>query len=420
MKKIALIVLGLNLIFIHVNAQKSTDLKIAGIKGSAINIEEMIERPITSIKSSDKVISFIVTVEIDKKQKSFYSKGNRFSDEFIQASQNLISGSKISFDSVVVKQIDKQIIIPSFNYIIKRESPQAYIGNHRSVYEMSIAEILNQPFLNCSNRNIKVSTFNVVICKNERVQRFENKSEKFSTEIIGAISQLIGGETVWFENINGVVESKVVPLPPFKISILGSNEDYPCTLAGISFGEWDTKLLPLSTEIKVPSKNVIIESFMMYALINDEYKSFRQTSGSKLTSEMIEFLKQVKPGTVVKIDYIRASIEDVSLKLNPIYLKIAGNGNSLTKSVLGNLSFGVQSADYIKNNKITFNNKPVNYFIVRTLSENVLTSLDGNLTESQSQQLSQYPKGTILQFYNISVIESGKRVKLDDIWIKIK
>jgi hypothetical protein len=426
MKRKVLLFLGFNFLMVSLFAQSTIEVKIPGANGNFINTDELIRHNLRTSKPTEKVVSFKVTTVIEGKSKTFNSNSNKCPEDFIPVLQNISSGNTISFDSIVVKKSAKEkekqefVVVPTLKYVVKREYPQVSIGKFLNYSELSISELLSDPFLTCSNGDIKISSFSMLINLNENVQQFVTTSDQFSNEIKSAISKLKGGEVVWFENIKAIKDSALISLLPFKISILASNDNFPCSISGISIGEWDKTKLATSTELKVPSKEVSIESFMMTVSVNGEYKYFRQTEGAKLTSEMVDFLKLAQPGTIIRIDQIRANRLGVGMKLNPIILRIAGE-SKLKKAVIGNLSIGEQTFDYIKSNgKITANGVTANYFVVRTISDNLFTSSNGTFTAAQLDQLAQLPKGTVLQFYNIHIEEAGKRVKTDDIWFKIK
>lgn len=419
MKKILCIIVAL--ISGYCFGQSVSEVKIGGVKGSVINTDELLQKGITCAKTSEQLVSFQITTGKDKESKIFPSMENRLSDEFIHNCHTIASGTPLRFDSIKVKSNGKIILLPAVSYLVKRETPHCNVGKFSYAYELSADDILSMPWLNCFPDYLQVASFDLLIAKDENLKRLSCASARFSSEIVNAIDQLKGGETLWFENIKAVSsEHDTVPIPPVKLAILGSNKGLPCTLNGISFGIWDKSRTKTDWELKVPDKDVEIQSFTLSVYGKRKNFSIRQTAGSKLTAEMKDSISRVLPGTVVRIEYIRAEKAGLSLKLNPIFFRV-GSDSLLPKAVIGNLSFGEQSMEMIrKNPKVTVNGVEAKSFIIRTPEENIIKSETGVLSAEQLQTLENLPKGTVLQFYNIYVILNGKRVGAEDIWVKIK
>lgn len=420
MKKILFLVISLSFTFCYAQTA-SPELKIGGVKGQFVNTDELVLKGITCVKNDQRLISFCVTTEMNKVSKKFSSNGDQLSAEFIRYCQSLATGSKLRFDSISVKSKDKIQLLPSLSFLVKRETPQCNVGKFYNAYELSADDILAQPNLSCSPDFFNVISFDLLIASHEKLSRTMCKSAKFSAETINAIKQLKGGETVWFENIMAVSNSQdTTPMPPLKLAILGSSKDLPCTLNGISFGIWNREISKTELELKVPASDVEIQSFSFSALVNGKMISYRQSNGNKLTDEMKKLISQLLPGDVIKIENIKAERGGLGLKLNPIFLRISGK-SPFSQAVIGNLSFGELTIDALdKNSKITVDGLEAVSFVVRTPEENMMKCEKGMLSSNQLEQIKMLPKGTVLQFYNIYYIAKGKRIKAEDIWVKIK
>jgi hypothetical protein len=400
---------------------QTPELKIAGVKGTLINTDELILRGITCTKQNEQLLSFQITTGKDKESKIFPSKVNRLSDEFVLHCRTLASGIVLRFDSIKVKSNGKIILLPSASYLVKRETPHCNVGKYSYAYELSVDEILAMPYLSCYSDYLKVTSFDLLIANNENLNRISCESATFSSEIMNSINQLKGGETIWFENIIAVSPSHdTTPMPPVKLAILGSNRGLPCTFNGISFGIWNNGSSKTDWELKVPAKDIEIQSFTLSVVEKRKNLSFRQSAGNKLTEEMKASISHALPGTVVRIEYIKAEKGGLSIKLNPIYLRI-GSDTSLPKAAIGNLSFGEQSVEALKKNpKVSVNGVEANTFTIRTPEENIIKCENGVLSAEQLEIIEKLPKGTVLQFYNIYAKSNGKRVNAEDIWVKIK
>jgi hypothetical protein len=401
--------------------QSVPELKIGGVKGATINTDELVMKGITCAKQSEQLISFHISAVNGKVSKTFPAMANRLSDEFVHYCRTVASGTTLRFDSMKVKSNGKIMLLPATSYLVKRETPHCNVGNFSYAYELSADEILSMPYLNCFSDYFKVVSFDLLIANNEKLKRISCSSARFSSEIVNAINLLNGGETIWFENIKAVSsDHDTLPMPPVKLAILGSNKGLPCTLNGISFGIWDKGRTKTDWELKVPDKDVEIQSFTLSVYGKRKNFSIRQTAGNKLTAEMKDSISHALPGTVVRIEYIKAEKAGLSLKLNPIFFRV-GSDSLLPKAVVGNLSFGEQSMEVIrKNPKVTVNGVEAKSFIIRTPEDNIIKSENGVLSEAQLQTIENLPKGTVLQFYNIYAVVNNKRVSAEDIWVKIK
>lgn len=421
MKRILFVIFSVVLVQLTSFSQTVNEVKISGARGVFVDTEKMVERGLTTSSPSCKVVSFRITAEVFGQLKKYYALNNQFPEEFVKDCSLIKSNSKLLIDSIKVIQNDKPGMASALSLIVKRNFPESYIGSFQNRSELSVSDILFRPYLNSGNKRIKITAFQALVVNNENVKQYVSLTDSFPAELVTEIEKLKGGEVVWFQNIKGLSDSNSVNLLPFKISVLGSSDDYPCTISGISFGEIEKSKITDGLELKTPSKEMVIESFLMSANDNGVTKYFRQSNGAKLTAEMVAYLKTAESGSLVQINQIRAVNLEVSYQLNPLFIKIAGKGKDGNRSAVGDLSFGEQTLENIKKNpKVTVNGVDANYFVVRTVNENLFTSKDGRFSPSQLEILATLPKGTVIQIYNISFVESGKRVKANDVWIRLK
>lgn len=401
-------------------SQNNSEVKIAGIKGKNINTDLMIERGIYCAKSEDVVLSFKVSVVVNGENKEFKSSSNQFTADFLSFCPSIPSGSILKFDSIALQSKSKVKYLPAVEYTVKREAVFSFMSKNKFKTEFSVDEILFYHSLNCYPETYKVISFDLLIIADEQVQRFIGSFNGFSSEMVEAIGKLKGGEVLWFQNIETVFNSTSYWIQPFKLNVIASNKNFPCTLNGISFGEWKNQKVEKEYILKVPSKEVEIQSFSMTSYAKGVVKTLKQPSGSKLTSEMVTMLNSSTPSTVIKIDQIKSKKEDVVIRLEPIYLRIPGD-IALNKAVIGKTFFGEQSFDYITSNPtITIDGKTASSFMARTTDEHLFSSSDGKMSDILLDMMKNLPKGTVLQFYNILRKDQDKLLKANDVWIKIK
>lgn len=106
------------------------------------------------------------------------------------------------------------------------------------------------------------------------------------------------------------------------LSAFSQPADPKVTIGGVSEGKITKTDILKVTKLDVSPENIAIISFTMSYLVgNDDYVELVSNS-DKLTSEMIESLKQIKVGTEVSFENIKAKIEDKTIILESVTLKI--------------------------------------------------------------------------------------------------
>ncbi len=400
-------------------AQNLQEAKISGVNGKYINPDLMIERGIFSLKSEEIVVSFKTSVSSSGTTRTFKSNSNLFGPDFISFCPFISSGSKIIFDSIVIQTKSKTKVLSPVEYVVKRDAPYCFFVNNKYKNEYTVDELIHINTLQCFPSYYQIKSFDLLIFEHEKNRRFSSSSNSLTNEMVDALKLLKGAEIVWFENIELIFNSFQFWAQPFKLSIIASSNGIPCTLNAISFGEWKVPNKEFEYELKIPSKDFMIESFSFTTNYKGVMKTLRKSNSSKLSPEMVDLLTKSAPSTVIKIDQIKIKNEEGARVLDPIYIRIPGD--STRKAVLGKTYFGEQPYEYIKSNpKITVDGQIVSSFMVKANDLPIYTSSSGLINEDLLQVISKLPKGTVLYFYNIFSESSQQKKKSNDIWIKIK